>query len=550
MINSNLIFDDIQWQALIQQTAGYFSDLTIKRGFQYFKQGRVHDLENLTTIGDIIEAAVDGTKTYHVQLHLADLDESECSCPVNGGCKHMVAVLLDYAQLQGRSIHALVNAHSTTYTANSADDKSESNSRHTHERPFPGSMGWRAKANHLPELPISAWHELFDVCTASLGTNTQNSFYAKNALASLHHIKPPLPTEMDALYELHAHLFVLEKLVKQPTSAWNSSGYYIGYHTQVAADHIQANIERIFKEGLEGSEPNEAFMQRLSETNVFVRRNMLTEPRNRKFYAQVYMQLWRHWLYPLTQTSEDTIREELEQVQAAELELGTALSRASWYMARGLMSFYLGHDEQAWSLIREADKVNLLHPASVLGFCGMLYAGQEWERLARWLPEIGPLLGSHHSEHLGSYQFYWDAVIEHLPEQAERMWSSLADMLPYSKNIYQNALIKHGRWREWIDYQLSTGREPLEFRVADLTPIEKNAPELLLPFYHQAAERYILQKNRAGYKAAVKLLKRLAKLYKKLKQQERWNAYITSLSVRHSRLRAFQEELRRGKLIS
>lgn len=548
-MNPNLTLDDIQWQALIQQTAGYFSDLTIKRGFQYYKQGRVHDMESSAASGNI-EAAVDGTETYRVQLHLDALDESECSCPVNEGCKHMVAVLLDYAQLQGRSIHALVNAHSTTYTSSSTYDRSEPNLRYTQKQPASGTSSWRAKADHLPELPISAWHELFEVCTASLGTNTQNSFYAKNALASLHHIKPPMPPDMDALYELHAHLFVLGKLVKQPTSAWNSSGSYIGYHTQVAADHIQASIERIFKEGLEGSEPLEAFGQRLSETNFLVRQSMLTEPRNRKFYTQIYMQLWIYWIYPLMKTNEDSIREELEQLQAAESEYGSTLSRASWYMAQGLMSFYLGQDEQAWSLIREADKVSILPPAAVLGFFSMLHAREQWDRLARWLPEIGPLLGSHRTEHLGSYQFYWDAVIQHRPENAEQMWSSLADMLPYSKDIYQNALITHGRWQEWIDYQLSTGREPLEFRVGELAPIEKNAPELLLPFYHQAVERYILHKNRAGYKAAVKLLKRLAKLYKKLKQQERWDAFIISLSVRNSRLRAFQEELRRGKLIT
>lgn len=146
------------------------------------------------------------------------------------------------------------------------------------------------------------------------------------------------------------------------------------------------------------------------------------------------------------------------------------------------MSFYLGQDKTSWSLIKEADKVSSLSPASVLGFFDMLHSWQQWERLAHWLPEIGPLLGSHRNEHLSSYQFYWDAVIEHLPEEAEQMWSSLADMLPYAKDIYQNALITHGRWREWIDYQLSTGREPLELRVSELAPIEKNAPELLLPF--------------------------------------------------------------------
>jgi len=549
MMNPNLTLDDLQWQTLIQQTAGYFSDLTIKRGFQYYKQGRVHASEKTDASG-VIEASVDGTETYRIRLQLHSLSDSECSCPVNEGCKHMVAVLLDYAQLQGRSIHALVNAHSTTYAASSSYDRSEPALSQGHERLPAGISKWRVKADHLPELPISAWHELFEVCTASLGANTQNSFYAKNALASLHHIKPPLPPDMDPLYELHAHLFILEKLVKQPASAWNASGSYIGYHTQVAADHILARIERILHEGLEDSEPEEAFGQRLTETISFVRRSMLSEPRNRKFYAQVYMQLWRYWIHPLAKKNDGLIKEELEQLQAAESELGSSLSRASWYMAQSFMSFYLGEDESSWDLIRAAEKVSSLPPASVLGFFDMLHSGQDWDRLARWLPEIGPLLGSHRNEHLSSYQFYWDAVIEHLPGEAERMWSSLADMLPYSKDIYQNALITHGRWREWIDYQLSTGREPLELRVSELAPIEKNAPELLLPFYHQAVERYIIHKNRAGYKAAVKLLKRLAKLYKKLKQQERWDLFIISLSVRNSRLRAFQEELRRGKLIS
>ena len=178
MMNSNETLDDIQWQTLIQQTAGFFSDLTIKRGFQYYKQGRVHASEPADETG-VVEASVDGTETYRTKLHLRSLSDSECSCPVKDGCKHMVAVLLDYAQLQGRSIHALVNAHSTTYASTSSYDRSESGFSPAQDRPSAGASKWRVKADHLPDLPISAWHELFEVCTASLGTNTQNSFYAK-----------------------------------------------------------------------------------------------------------------------------------------------------------------------------------------------------------------------------------------------------------------------------------------------------------------------------------------------------------------------------------
>ncbi|MNY43599.1 hypothetical protein D3C86_1785730 [compost metagenome] len=129
------------------------------------------------------------------------------------------------------------------------------------------------------------------------------------------------------------------------------------------------------------------------------------------------------------------------------------------------------------------------------------------------------------------------------------MWSTLSAMLPLSGGIYEDKLLDHGKWRDWMDYQLSSGKVPSDFRVSDLQPVEKHAPELLLPFYHQAAERFVLEKNRHSYKAAVKLLKRLAKLYKKMKREERWGEFLDAFTTRHSRLRALQEELRKGKLI-
>ena len=479
MMNPNLTLDDLQWQTLIQQTAGYFSDLTIKRGFQYYKQGRVHASEKADASG-VIEASVDGTETYRIRLQLHSLSDSECSCPVNEGCKHMVAVLLDYAQLQGRSIHALVNAHSTTYAATSSYDRSEPGLSQGHERPPAGVSKWRVKADHLPELPISAWHELFEVCTASLGANTQNSFYAKNALASLHHIKPPLPPDMDPLYELHAHLFILEKLVKQPASAWNASGSYIGYHTQVAADHILARIERILHEGLEDSEPEEAFGQRLTETISFVRRSMLSEPRNRKFYAQVYMQLWMHWIHPLAK------ERRLDQGgigAAAGSRIGTRQQPFACLMVYGaelnvLLSrrrrIVLGPDQGSGQGEQPAPgfRPGLLRHAAFgtrLGPLGPLASGDR--PAARQSPERAPqqlsiLLGCRHRAPARGSGTDVEQSCRHAP---------------YSKDIYQNALITHGRWREWIDYQLSTGREPLELRVSELAPIEKNAPELLLP---------------------------------------------------------------------
>lgn len=75
----------------------------------------------------------------------------------------------------------------------------------------------------------------------------------------------------------------------------------------------------------------------------------------------------------------------------------------------------------------------------------------------------------------------WDTAIQHLPDAENRMWDTLVSMLPHSRPAYEDAMHSRGQWRRWIDFQLSTGTEPLEFRVAMLQPIEKDAPELLLP---------------------------------------------------------------------
>ncbi|MBJ8191537.1 SWIM zinc finger family protein, partial [Bacillus cereus] len=103
------LMDDTQWQQLIQNVADHFNDVTIKRGFQYFKQGKVKEFA--MPDADHIAAVVDGSELYEVDLHLSAFAASRCTCPVHTNCKHMIAVLLNYANEQERSVHALVHAH-------------------------------------------------------------------------------------------------------------------------------------------------------------------------------------------------------------------------------------------------------------------------------------------------------------------------------------------------------------------------------------------------------------------------------------------------------
>lgn len=549
----NLIqpLDDLEWQTLIYNTAAYFTDLTIKRGFQYYKQGRVGQLDMPSD--ESIKAIVRGTDDYFVNLVPGTLEDSRCTCPLRHKCKHMVAVLLEAASKQGRSVHALVNAHSTTLIRSGVTSSDElnvgPNSAASKKRQQDDFTAIREQARSLPDMPISDWHQLFGQCVAALRVNTLNSLYSRNALEAIYSIKPSLTGIMEPLFELHARLFVLDKLVKQPPNQGIGSGLFMGYHVQIAADDIQKDIDQRFISGQFSFQRDEGQSPCVSETLAYLRNKMLTESRYHPFFSHIYKQFWEYGLH-LHHGDTEVYADELRYLKSAEAELGSTYSRAAGMLAQSLMHFYLLQDQEAFDLLRTADKALLIQPEHLIHYLEVLSQAKDWTRLTKWLTETGPLLANYRNHKLNSYMAYWDQAVQELPEAEQYLWDTLVDMLPHSRDIYQETLLAHGKWHEWMDYQLSTGREPLEFRVSVLQPIEKHAPELLLPFFHQAVERYVLQKNRSSYKSAVKLLKRLSKLYKKMKQEERWESFITTFAGRHSRLRALQEELRRGKLIS
>ncbi|MBP2000759.1 hypothetical protein J2Z69_001790 [Paenibacillus shirakamiensis] len=547
-MNNTYNLDDIAWQQLTQQIGEQFSDLTLKRGFQYFRQHRVHQLT--TPDAHHIEAMVQGTEDYHVTFNLESFSSSHCQCPVPSHCKHMVAVLLEYADQQGRSVHAIVNASSHV------DFKTPSKTPPEAGRPRAGLQTFEQKekalaqiqqdALQLSTLPISAWHDLFARLVTLNGVNSQNTHYVQNILSSLYALQPVLTPALSLWFELHVQLYVLRTLIKPQSSGLTPpSNYHMGYYTQIAAEDLQKSMRQLFTRDPELADSDDSW-QSVSETLNILRQYMLTEPPNISYFSEIYDLLWMNWIRP-SRTDDQIILDELVQLQSAEEEIGPALARKPWAIAQSRMYFYLAQDDQAKHWLRAA---KLVAPAMMLRYLEILQNEQNWDRLKDWLLHVGPDLNSHRSDHMTEYMSYWQTELDHHPEAEPHMWNMLVQMLPQSRKIYEDTLLAHERWQEWIDYQLTTGQEPLHFRVSVLQPIEKNAPELLLPFYHQAVERYIILKNRSSYKSAVKLLKRLAKLYKKMKREERWEQFLDAFVRRHSRLRALQEELRKGKLIS
>lgn len=541
----NYAMDDAEWDKLISDVARIFDDLTLKRGFQYYKQKRVHAFQMRTDRK--IMSIVEGREDYMVAAQLEHLLESHCDCPVSGPCKHIAAVLMYYAELQGKPVHSIANAKALVNIPKIPSAPAQG---------VPGRRGEQLKKLEalIPEATVQQWREYMAILIEPLVHTVRNPQYADRALAAISGVRPKLSPAAGQLFKLHTRLCVLESLVKpggQPLAANLSSlGYSVGYYTSIAISELQKHITDMMKKSLPLAEAPEEW-PRVYDTIAYLRGEMLTEARDRSrdqpYFSYCYNLLWTHWITP-NLSGPELYAEELEHLRTAGQALGAAASRHARLLAESRMYYSLHDDAAAMEQLRAAAERPGLHPEELISFLPPLAEARQWTRLTAWLAEIGPLLSSR-LYNLQEYAGYWDEAVRHLPEAEPRMWDTLAGMLPLSREIYEEQLLTYGKWQEWMDMQLSAGRQPADFRVSDLQPVEKNAPELLLPFYHQAVERFVLDKNRHSYKAAVKLLKRLSKLYKKLKREARWEEFLQAFTDRHSWLRALQEELRKGKLI-
>jgi uncharacterized Zn finger protein len=82
-------------QIPLNQFEQYIDETILKRGLRYFKNGQVHEPEEISP--GVYEAIVEGTEDYTVQLTLKNgiITEYVCNCPYDFGpvCKHVAAVI-------------------------------------------------------------------------------------------------------------------------------------------------------------------------------------------------------------------------------------------------------------------------------------------------------------------------------------------------------------------------------------------------------------------------------------------------------------------------
>lgn len=517
--SANPPLNDEQWSQLLKYAADSFNEVTLSRGFQYFKQQYVTSL-NLTE-NRAVQAKVTGHEDYKVTLLLEQLGSSYCTCPVHTCCKHQAAVMMELADRLGYPAAQIVNAKQHLSRA-AASPSAES------------------LLKELPHMDVCGWHEFMNQATSLVRPVYDQRMYIEALRDQLSAImKGPTPfTATDLIYfELHQLLFILRKVLE--SSVQGSSAPNISYATYRQYDEVHSLLHQkatLFNFTLSA--------ERLKQTLSYLRQQLAEENGHKYLEYGLYAAMWKYWIAPQPE-ADYWVSQELNAMEQQTADIGSSSLAA----AKAFLYLHQAKSSEAWTALEASGTLAKAPTSLLLSFLNALSSSGEWGALVDWLMRTASHFYGPITKERAAYMEYWKEAVEHVPEAETLLWNVLEGMLPHSNPVIEDMLYERHNWKAWVEMQILLEHDPFYHRVSVLQPIEKEAPELLLPYYHQAIEHYVALKNRQDYKAAVKLLKRLAKVYKKMKQIERWDSFLSRFMERNSRLRALHEELKKGKLL-
>jgi hypothetical protein len=352
------------------------------------------------------------------------------------------------------------------------------------------------------------------------------------------------PPTLKHLYEVQVALFAMKRADALQAQMSGNFSHYAYQYRDYYRDMLHSCQNRLVQimEEIDLEEAHRLYPGLLEETAAYLARHSFPQHDSHLRWRSVYSLLWSSLLQ-----APAWIDMERKRLEAALAE-GSVTAMAKDALLTSLLLFDVleGMDEQAIS--RASKELGTKHPGLFVPFLQILYGKGEWDRLVLWLNWMQPLVKTSGSWFMESYLNYWQEASKH--RELDKEWKEMISfLLPASFPYYSQFLVKQERYQEWADLNLLFLRSPLTMNKEILKLVEAHDVRFLLPLYHFAIERSILEKNRVSYKAAVKLLKKLHQFYKRLKELDRWDRYIIHISSQFSRYRAFQEELRKGKLI-
>ncbi|WP_243291934.1 SWIM zinc finger family protein [Bacillus sp. FJAT-47783] len=504
----------------------------MKKGLLLYRQGLVY---NVKVKDSIVSANVQDVTPVQVGLDLDYFSLSTCSCPNSFPCRHMIAVFL-YVYASMDRLGSFLNAWK----------EGEEHSKVAQLK----KAGLIKKASEHLDDSLQAWYTYFEAewekdmqltrSSQQLVQHIHLKFYPKMKR------NVPWKQELKPMYYLHAALFSLNKMLHSLNKTHVSDFllHQIVYpYVDEFREEIYANVGALSR--LRNSYSLQGYFH---ETIPKIRELLASSSYFRFERLAIYRFIWMHLFNQL----------EWVEKEKAWLEEQLAKENGSLVIEYdiALLHAYFLQENDEYVTKRLTDYEAMMIPYSFDWF-GEIVHQKDWARFQVWSSYYVDCIGKFLQEEFTvsmkrqAVSFLIDMFEEYSDKtgDSETFEKACKIMLPYSYAVYHLMLVKKQDFKGWLELQDLLKFHVEEMSTSILKEVEKQSPESLLPLLHRAVAALIAEKKRDSYKRAVKQLKKLKRVYKKLKKPEVWESYFTNLVEQHKRLRAFQEELKKGKLL-
>jgi hypothetical protein len=509
----------------------------IKKGLILYRQGSIY---NVSTTSHTVSAKVHDITGVQVELDLDDVVMSTCTCPQTDLCRHRIATFL--------------------YVYASVDRVGTFVDLWKEEKPVDDVLKSVRKASSFvkPEKDyedssLASWVAFFDREYDEWYESLSSPHQLYQSL--FHHYyqtlkkKAPKSPEMKQFFIVQASVTVFLKIL-QLLNETKPSDYLLQHIVYPFIDQLIDNVRAAIREMKRYALPFaldpllvdsiERFHELLytSKHYQYERNNLYQLLWIELLRRDKFISIEREWL-------EVRLEQELEASSPHAVEMETALMH---------MDFLQSRDEQIFTKMRK------LTPAALpfmFTWVEDILNKKNWKRLSNWIS----YLMAHSPEYINSPLPYEEKrqTIRYLMQLLKQYGDATKDeqlfekacqtMLPFSYAEYHDHLLMKEKYKTWIELQVLLGFSLNDMDTYVLRDIEKREPGALIPLYVKTVQDEIRMKTRENYKMAVRYLKRIKAQYKKLKREEVWENYLGHLIEEHKRLRAFKEELKKGKLI-
>jgi hypothetical protein len=503
------------------------------KGLKLYREGRVY---NVSLDSNMLDGTVDDDHHVHsVSLNIRQPSQSYCDCFQAGYCEHMIAALF--------------------YAASSFGQVGEITKRFKEKRKPKIAVSeiktakQLLQAQYYDEMKHETWLQYFEKEYEAFSkeqkrfsyrqmyflVNIFEEFYAKLLRKAT---KMPILQE---LFELNAALFSLQKLFEEAKD-FETNNTYSYYNPASIAERFVDEIEELVSQITIHAFPM-ALDPILKDTGRIVHQLF--------FNYNVYI-FKRYYIYRYIWTE---LLDRPLWIKEEQQLIGQQTNTVDKALASAHLLFLQKKDREAMTLLDEhAGRL----PGLYLYWVDVLSDTLQWSRAKDWLSFTYKYV-KQDIEDEDSYYVNRDLVRIFLTSYGRYAAGTneqaglelvLQELLPYSFIEYNEYLLDKKLYKTWVELQMLVGFDDLTELKEVIKEIEKENREYVLPLYHHAVMEAIALKHRQGYRLAVRYLKKLRTHYTKLKRTDEWELFIETIAASYSRLRAFQEELRKGKLIN